>query len=623
MIRRFALFALFAASITLLCGFTPWLSGALVLTAPTNSVLPVISSSSPVVGTPETTTNGTWTGSPTFAYQWQSAGSNVGTNSSSYTPVIGDIGNTLTVVVTATNGSGSTPATSSATSVVTSSGGGGAVAFSLPTGDTMKFMATSANGGSDSNDGLAATVGGGHGPWLTPNHAMNCGDVIVAGAGSYSGSGIGSYGTVSNCPSTTGGIDGTGGVYFATLLCGGSDLESCPTNFTSASTSWAFDVKKNNWAVEGFKVTGFVTGQKGAFAADGATAIVHHNAFINDIAANVGVGFSGLDNGTSHDVPGATGFDYLAYVGNIAQNAEQLNGNCLGAMDMPGPASVDNNAGTHFLQYGNFAWSQSPNSICQTGGGIASDVENFFMDTPDAHGMTNDVVFMNNIGWSAYRYGLAFFSQNFNSINGLHLYEKNNTLFNNNTVAGSGNGDINIQMNNSGTPIVLAANNISQANQGTECGALVGGSTGPITLASITFGGTGNENILWSLSSGSKATCAFNGFSFGANFAENPTFANTTDLLANQTGAPTCTGFENTTQCMGWNASTSTLTTPSVISDLVPSSTHSAGKGYQQPSVTCAANALYPTWLKGIVYLHWTGSGITQNPGLVTRPCGL
>lgn len=35
------------------------------------------------------------------------------------------------------------------------------------------YIATAANGGSDSNDGLAATVGGGHGPWLTGQHAVN------------------------------------------------------------------------------------------------------------------------------------------------------------------------------------------------------------------------------------------------------------------------------------------------------------------------------------------------------------------------------------------------------------------------------------------------------------------
>jgi len=81
---------------------------------------------------------------------------------------------------------------------------------------------------------------------------------------------------------------------------------------------------------------------------------------------------------------------------------------------------------------------------------------------------------------------------------------------------------------------------------------------------------------------------------------------------------------------MGWNAGTKTLTTPSIISDLIATAIGSApyysdvaGIGYQLPSTTCSSNADYPTWLKGIVYLQWNGTSITENVGLVTTPCGL
>ena len=69
--------------------------------------------------------------------------------------------------------------------------------------------------GSDSNNGLTAATA-----WATPNHAVNCGDVIIAAAGIYPVQP--NWGTVSNCPSTSGGIDGKGGVYFASVLCGSS-----------------------------------------------------------------------------------------------------------------------------------------------------------------------------------------------------------------------------------------------------------------------------------------------------------------------------------------------------------------------------------------------------------------
>jgi hypothetical protein len=94
---------------------------ASVLGVPTNSVLPVISGSA-TQGSTLTTTSGTWSGSPTFAYQWKSAGANVGTNSTTYATVVGDVGNTITVVVTATNAAGSANATSAAFGPVTAIG---------------------------------------------------------------------------------------------------------------------------------------------------------------------------------------------------------------------------------------------------------------------------------------------------------------------------------------------------------------------------------------------------------------------------------------------------------------------------------------------------------------------
>lgn len=56
---------------------------------------------------------------PTLSYQWKAAGTNVGTDSPSYTILAGDLTKAITVVITATNGVGSAAtATSSATSAV-------------------------------------------------------------------------------------------------------------------------------------------------------------------------------------------------------------------------------------------------------------------------------------------------------------------------------------------------------------------------------------------------------------------------------------------------------------------------------------------------------------------------
>ena len=83
-----------------------------------------------MVGGSLSTTDGTWSDSPTFTYQWRqcdSAGDNCsnisGAQANSYTPVGGDLGHKLRVVVTATNGDGSTPATSNPSDVIQPAGG--------------------------------------------------------------------------------------------------------------------------------------------------------------------------------------------------------------------------------------------------------------------------------------------------------------------------------------------------------------------------------------------------------------------------------------------------------------------------------------------------------------------
>ena len=97
-----------------------------VTAAPANTAPPVISGAL-LVGNTLTTTDGSWTGTPApaFSYQWKSGGTNVGTNANTYTLVTGDLGATMTVVVTATNSAGSANATSVGVGPITSSGSNG------------------------------------------------------------------------------------------------------------------------------------------------------------------------------------------------------------------------------------------------------------------------------------------------------------------------------------------------------------------------------------------------------------------------------------------------------------------------------------------------------------------
>jgi hypothetical protein len=97
--------------------------------APANTVLPAIGGSA-VEGRTLTASTGTWTGAPTsYASQWEDCNSsgascsNIGgATDSTYKLTSSDVGHTVRAVVTATNETGSTPASSAATVPVTTGG---------------------------------------------------------------------------------------------------------------------------------------------------------------------------------------------------------------------------------------------------------------------------------------------------------------------------------------------------------------------------------------------------------------------------------------------------------------------------------------------------------------------
>lgn len=99
------------------------LIGSVVLSpdvAPVNTVVPTITGTAQV-GETLTVTNGTWSGSPspTYARQWKAGGANIsGATATTYSPVEGDVGKTITVTVTATNSAGSASVTSAPTAAV-------------------------------------------------------------------------------------------------------------------------------------------------------------------------------------------------------------------------------------------------------------------------------------------------------------------------------------------------------------------------------------------------------------------------------------------------------------------------------------------------------------------------
>jgi hypothetical protein len=94
--------------------------------APSNTVAPALTSTTPIPGVSLSTSTGTWNGAPTptYTYQWKYAdtGTSIGgATSSSYTPVLGDVGHTLKCDVTATNSAGAATASSNTSGAVTAS----------------------------------------------------------------------------------------------------------------------------------------------------------------------------------------------------------------------------------------------------------------------------------------------------------------------------------------------------------------------------------------------------------------------------------------------------------------------------------------------------------------------
>lgn len=95
-----------------------------VAAVPSNTVAPAVTGST-TPGSTLTTTNGTWTQSPSgYSYQWKLNGSNVGTNANTYDiPGGASDGDEIYVVVTATNSAGSANANSNTITVTEEASG--------------------------------------------------------------------------------------------------------------------------------------------------------------------------------------------------------------------------------------------------------------------------------------------------------------------------------------------------------------------------------------------------------------------------------------------------------------------------------------------------------------------
>jgi hypothetical protein len=551
--------------------------------------------------------------------------------------------------------------------------GGGPVAFSLPnctptcvggSVDPIHYVApqsgTPASGwavGSDGNSGLDQLH-----PWGSSAHALHCGDVLIAAPGNYANDEFSDvWTTPTTCPSTSGGIDGAGGVWMAILLCSG-DLHSCQVSgnggLSNPNAFLEFTGGQSNWAIEGFWMDGGTTQQNNGFGyrtcSVGSFGVSkeHHLAFINSVGYHLGQMVASNDCGNPDGT--AEGGDYIASVGLLAVNSNEFanfSSFSSGAIAPGALTNWDTNAGTHIFTYNNYG----PSNIVH-GADTTFDGEFIYYDTFDVHHFSQQVVTANNLSYITTRWCYAVTYGNvFSGATATFKYYNNSCLNAwDSASAGTPGGNIDFTNNECCPPAnpvpshYVVQNNVSVTTF--TSGVAPGGATVYALnlqglFGSLTFGGTGNENVLIStVPSCTAGDCDTTNFAATDQATTYPTgtnlypaqgttiYSNVADL-ANRIGAPNCTGFTTTTACLGWNANTGALTANTFIADMQCVYGQCANHGFQLPSTTCAnssstgwlANlfADYPIWLKGIVYLHWNGTSITENQDLATKPCGM
>jgi hypothetical protein len=521
--------------------------------------------------------------------------------------------------------------------------------FALPNGEVLHYMDPSGN---DACNGTSPSLGSsGNCAWLTPNGnaALKCGDVIIAAAGTYTNNGILVTRQPTSCASTTGGIDGAGGIFTVYVLCATAFACVIPSYNGSnppGQGSGAIQVQANNWAFEGWhaSVSNTVVTSDACFqpSTDTSSVIYHHIIFANNIASNCGYGF-----GVGISVASVTsGVDYAAFLGNMTFQANQRNdGNETASFVFVNMANSDaSTTAIRSVMKGNFAINNNPGA-----NGAPSDVEGMMRDTPQSHGTVGIDVVRDNIIYSSGGPGLQLTNQNLTAQATPYTFDASfNTIYGNNACTPYdpfNSTEVFFEYDSNYGMTVNYYNNIAETRGalGTCSGsaepnyAFSQGANNGINLLNINIGGTGITNYMFGSATICHATCQSGSAPFilnsgnsipiptsGFNVYADPSFKNTTDLFSNHLTLPNCSGFETVTACMGWNFASQTASSLSVIDDLTPQTAGAIGKGYRPPA-PCAADPgnLHPPWLKGFGgYLFWTGTIILYKPGYINAPCG-
>lgn len=454
----------------------------------------------------------------------------------------------------------------------------------VPSTGTQYYLAPAIAGGNDSNNGLSPGS-----PWLTPNHAVSCGDVLTAVPGTYSNTDFQAYdwGTVA-C---------TAGNNVAWVKC--ATFDACKISSTNGKPG--VQIGKSYWGVQGFEVT---TSGGNSYAACFNTysetgATIHHIIFANNIANGCEASGIALSN-----ISTTVSYDYVAIVGNIAYNAAQTNLLCSAGFGFYQPIASDSLPGTHLYMAGNFSWDNVVPDPC---GGFNRpyDGEGIALDTLDGSqgglpsSYNQQIVVTNNITFLNGSWGISVEG---GGNTAAPVYITQNTVYGNQKDTNQSNsgscGQITLETYPNKVLLTQVAKNLAMTSEAT------GGSCGsgnPSYVFSI-YDGNGtdvmDQNFGYSAAGNNTQHTSSTGFSYGPSntFGINPGFTSLADP-----GAPSCSGYANVPACMA-----------TVIVNFTPTNAAAIGYGYQVPSSIPVHDPLFPQWL----------CSVTNFPtGLVTLGC--
>ncbi len=425
------------------------------------------------------------------------------------------------------------------------------------------YLATGPDGGSDSNDGLSSGK-----PWLTPNHPVRCGDVVLAAASSsYSAANFSlNFGHVT-CPT---------GNNVAWLKC--AKFDSCKIT-AAGSGIW---VDQSYWGVEGWEVS--TTGGNFSpcfYASPGSSTkpTIHHIVFANDIANGCyGSGFA-LSN------QGPVGVDYFAVVGSIIYNSVQGGAACFSGMNIAAPVQRDTLPGTHIYLAGIYDWDNFEPATCN--GGTPTDGEGIILDTLDAESYSQQVVVENNIsflnGSSGIKVGITTAAP---------IYIRNNTLYDNNRDRHLGDGECGEIVSQGADNVTVTRNLIWSNTHG--CG---GGPSYGLFVQEPYAGDVFDNNLVYSPAGNNMGQSG--GFAFGSRnvFGIDPGLASAPHINA---GPPVCGSTGSVPACVA-----------SIIKAFTPTNAAAAGYGYRAPSSRPTYEPEFPRWLCNV--------GLPE--GLITMGC--